>query len=123
MNRYLADENIPAPTVLALRAAGFDVAAISETASGSPDDHVPATARIQGRILRTFDLDMGGLIFERRLPAPAGVVLIRYVAPRQSETTAFILDLLQRQDLELDQRFTVVTQDRIRQRPLSSSDN
>lgn len=118
MSRYLADENIPAPTILALRAAGFDVVAISETAAGSPDDHVPTIARDQGRVLRTFDLDMGGLIFERRLPAPAGVVLIRYVAPRLSETTAFIVGLLHRQDLVFDQSFTVVTRERIRQRPL-----
>lgn len=118
MNRYLADENIPAPTVQALRAAGFDVAAVSETAPGAPDDQVLIIARDQGRILLSFDLDMGGLIFERRLPAPAGVVLIRYVAPRLSETTAFIIALLQRQDLVFDHYFTVVTRERIRQRPL-----
>jgi hypothetical protein len=42
VSRFLADENIPAPTILALRAAGFDVVAISETAAGSPDDRVLA---------------------------------------------------------------------------------
>jgi predicted nuclease of predicted toxin-antitoxin system len=120
VNRYLADENIPAPTIQALRAAGFDVAAVSETAPSATDDQVLTLARDQGRILLSFDLDMGGLIFERRLPAPAGVMLIRYVAPRLSETTAFIVALLQRQDLVFDHFFTVVTRERIRQRPLPS---
>jgi predicted nuclease of predicted toxin-antitoxin system len=118
VSRFLADENIPAPTVQALRAAGFDVAAIAEVLPGTPDEHVLAIARDQGRILLTFDLDIGGLIFETRLPAPPGVVLIRYVPPRLNETTAFILGLLRRQDLAFDRRFTVVTRERLRQRPL-----
>lgn len=61
MSRYLADENIPAPTIQALRAAGFDVVAIAEAAGGSSDDNVLTIARDQGRILLTFDLDMGEL--------------------------------------------------------------
>lgn len=118
MSRYLADENIPAPTILAVRAAGFDVVAISETAAGSPDDRVLTIARDQGRILLTFDLDMGELIFERRLPAPTGVLLIRDIPRGLSHTTSLVVGLLQRQDLVFDHNFTVVTRERIRQRPL-----
>jgi predicted nuclease of predicted toxin-antitoxin system len=118
VSRYLADENIPAPTVQALRAAGFDVVAIAEVASGATDEQVLTIARDQGRILLTFDLDVGGLIYETRLPAPAGVVLVRRVPSGLSETTALVLGLLQRQDLTFEHRFTVVTRERVRQRSL-----
>jgi hypothetical protein len=100
-SRYLADENIPAPTILALRSAGFDVAAISEIAAGSPDQRVLTIARDQGRILLSFALDVGALIFERRLPAPTGVLLIRDIPHGLSDTTSLVIGLLQRQDLIL----------------------
>jgi predicted nuclease of predicted toxin-antitoxin system len=118
VSRYLADENIPAPTVAALRAAGLDVVAVAAVAAGGSDAEVLTLARDQGRILLTFDLDIGSLIFDSRLPTPAGVVLIRHLPPRLSDATAFILELLQRQDLSFDGVFTVATRDRVRQRPL-----
>ena len=60
---------------------------------------------------------MGELIFERRLPAPTGVLLIRDIPRGLSDTTSLVLGLMQRQDLACDQNFTVLTRERIRQRP------
>jgi hypothetical protein len=46
------------------------------------------------------------------------VVLVLRVPSGLSETTAFVLGLLQRQDLTFEHRFTVVTRERVRQRSL-----
>ena len=121
MSRLLADENIPLPAVHALRAAGHDVQAIQEQAPGASDEAVLAVARAQARILVTFDLDMGHLLFERGLGVPPGVVLIRDVAGSLAETVQLIVTLLERSDITFDGHFTVVTRERIRQRPLPAS--
>ena len=121
MSRLLADENIPLPAVNALRAAGHDVQAIQETAPGASDEDVLAAARAQSRILLTFDLDMGHLVFERALGVPPGVLLIRDVPSSLAETVQLIITLLERSDITFDGHFTVVTRERIRQRPLPAA--
>lgn len=118
MSRLLADENIPQPAVKALRAAGHDVEAILQIAPGASDEDVLATARAQSRILLTFDLDMGQLVFERRLGVQSGIIVFRDVPPALAETVQLIVALFDRQDLRFDGHFTVVTGDRIRQRPM-----
>jgi predicted nuclease of predicted toxin-antitoxin system len=118
VSRLLADENIPLPAVTALRAVGHDVHTIQEQAPGAADADVLAVAREQARILVTFDLDMGQLLFERGLGAPPGVVLIREVAASLAETVELIVALLDRSDITFDGQFTVVSRERIRQRPL-----
>ena len=121
MSRLLADENIPQPAVDALRAAGHDVHAVQEGSPGASDEEVLAAARAQSRILLTFDLDMGQLVFERRLGVPAGVILFRDVPPTLADTVQLIVALLDRPDLTFDGQFTVVTAERIRQRPLPAA--
>lgn len=55
--RLLADENVPAPAVAALRQAGHDVAWLLEDAPGTPDSGVLARAQQEHRVLITFDKD------------------------------------------------------------------
>ena len=120
MSRFLADENVPRGAVAALRSAGHDVLAIAETAPGTPDEQVLARARDEGRILLTFDRDVGELVYVRKVPVPAGVILFRPAPLRPDEAVERLLGLLQRAetDLSVDSQFTVVTPERIRQRPL-----
>jgi predicted nuclease of predicted toxin-antitoxin system len=75
--KFMADENFPGPAVTSLREGGFDVAWITEDASGASDDQVLALCSASGRILLTLDKDFGELAFHRRLPAECGVVLFR----------------------------------------------
>ena len=118
MSRLLADENIPLPAIIALRAAGHDVQSVLEQAPGASDEDVLAMARAQVRTLVTFDLDMGHLLFARGLGVPPGVVLIRDAAASLAETVQLIVTLVDRSDITFDGYFTVVSRDRIRQRPL-----
>jgi predicted nuclease of predicted toxin-antitoxin system len=119
VSRFLADENVPRSALAALRTAGHDVLAVAETAPGTPDEQVLGTARDQGRILVTFDRDVGELIYVRKVPVPAGVILLRPAPLRPDEAVDRLVGVLQQaEDLSLDRQFTVVTPDRIRQRPL-----
>ena len=73
----LANENVPAGTVAALRAAGFDVLAISAAHPAASDRTVIALARGTGRWLLTFDRDYGELIFKRGEAPPVGILFLR----------------------------------------------
>jgi predicted nuclease of predicted toxin-antitoxin system len=75
--RFLADENLPAPVVRALRALGHDVAYASDTMRGATDREVLAAAQRELRVLVTFDKDFGQLAFGSGVPARSGVILFR----------------------------------------------
>jgi predicted nuclease of predicted toxin-antitoxin system len=77
MARLLANENVPAAVVAALRADGHDVAWMQEAGAGSTDEQVLDLALAEGRILLTFDKDFGELAFLRGLNATPGVILFR----------------------------------------------
>jgi predicted nuclease of predicted toxin-antitoxin system len=83
---FLANENFPAASVRRLRAAGHDVAAVIETDPGAKDPVVLSLAARERRVLLTFDRDYGELIYRRGLPAPLGVVHLRFapVYPEQA---------------------------------------
>ena len=117
--RLLADENVPLPSVVALRAAGHDVAAGAEDAAGAPDADVLARARREGRVLLTLDRDFGELLFRQGgAAAPPGVVYFRDVPPDPGHVAAVLLALAARPGLELAGRFTVVAERAVRQRPM-----
>jgi predicted nuclease of predicted toxin-antitoxin system len=74
--RFLADENVPAAVVEALRARGDDVEWIRTNAPGSSDPLVLAAAQAEDQVLLTFDKDFGDLAFRLRLPATSGIILV-----------------------------------------------
>jgi predicted nuclease of predicted toxin-antitoxin system len=63
--RFLADENVPLPSVDALSAAGHDVVWVARETPGLADPRVLDQARRENRILITFDRDFGELVFAR----------------------------------------------------------
>jgi len=78
--KVLADENVPAPAVTALRQHGHDVVWMHEDAPGTPDPNVLARAQREGRVVITFDKDFGELAF--RVGAAAAVGVILFASPR-----------------------------------------
>jgi predicted nuclease of predicted toxin-antitoxin system len=99
--RFLANENFPAASVRHLRQSGHDVLYVSENFPSLDDEVVLGRAHDEQRLLLTFDRDYGELIFKRRL-----------------EPAEMLLELLQIPGMEWSGRFTVLTRDQIRQRPL-----
>jgi predicted nuclease of predicted toxin-antitoxin system len=116
--RLLANENFPAASVQLLRQAGHDVFYVIEKFPRLDDEVILRRAHDEGRILITFDRDYGELVFKRRLPAPAGVLFLRFDPDTPLEPGEILLKLFQLSGVEWSGRFTVLTREQIRQRRL-----
>ena len=116
--RLLANENIPAASVAALRGAGYAVRSLSETSPGITDEAALALARDEGRILLTFDRDYGGLIFGRGLPSPPGVIYLRFIPQTPTEPAEVLQTLLAQGAKEIEGYFLVVEHESFRRRLL-----
>ena len=79
MIRFLTDESCDFAVVRGLRAAGYDVVAISETARGAADLAVIAEAVAEERILISEDTGFGQLL------RPAGLCARAHVQWRDSD--------------------------------------
>lgn len=75
--RILADENMDAPTIAALRAAGHNTLWVREEHPRTPDPNVLQWATQESRLLLTYDKDFGEISQRRRQPAPYGIILLR----------------------------------------------
>jgi predicted nuclease of predicted toxin-antitoxin system len=84
--RLIADENIPAPLVHALRADGHDVLSGIESFRRASDEEVLQRAIDENRVLLTFDADFGRMIFSEHHPAPSAVIFVRIPPPSLDET-------------------------------------
>jgi predicted nuclease of predicted toxin-antitoxin system len=116
--RFLANENFPAASVQRLRQSGHDVLYVIENFPSLEDEAVLRRARDEERLLLTFDRDYGELIFKRRLPAPPGVLFLRFDPGTPLEPAEVLLKLLSLPDVEWTGRFTVLTREQIRQHRL-----
>ncbi|HEY9797596.1 MAG TPA: DUF5615 family PIN-like protein [Leptolyngbyaceae cyanobacterium] len=116
--RFLANENFPLRSVNRLREAGYDIASITEDSPGVTDSEVLARAADEERIILTFDRDYGELIYRLRMPSPIGVVYFRYQPLTPNEPAENLLRLLDIEGLFVEERFTVVERNQVRQRPL-----
>ena len=75
-------------------------------------------AAAESRVVLTFDLDFGWLLYRSRHRSPAGVILLRLTPTTPEEPAELLLQLEGRPEIEFEGRFTVIHRDRIRQRPL-----
>ncbi len=117
---FLADENIPRPAVIALRAAGHEVRAIAEDAPGVADEEVGKISGAAGSVLLTFDKDFGDLVFQRGATAGTAVVLFRSIPESPDEFVA-TLDSLLASGAITPGSFCVVSRDRVRIRRFPAS--
>lgn len=113
--RFLADENLPRDIVEALRGAGHDVAWIRADSPERDDEQVLERARTEQRVLVTADTDFGEIIFRLR-QSPSGVILLRLSGTPQDQAE-LVSAVIPTRDDWID-RFTVVTDRRVRVRPL-----
>jgi predicted nuclease of predicted toxin-antitoxin system len=116
--KFLADENLPLPSVRLLSAARHDIAAVVQDSPGVTDETVLERAVREARVLLTFDRDYGSLLYQRGLLAPGGIVYFRFVPFSLEEPAEYLLALLERSELSLLGMLTVAERDRVRQRPL-----
>lgn len=116
--RLLTNENVPFASVLRLRELGHDVFAVSEALPGAKDPEVLRQAREENRILITFDRDYGELIYRRGLPAPAGVLHLRFSPIHPLQVAEVLVEMSALPHLVLKGRYSVFDGQRVRQRPL-----
>lgn len=116
--RFLANENFPLQSLRILRQADQKVASVTEDSPGIEDAEVLARAADEQRVILTFDRDYGELIYRLRLRSPRGVIYLRFRPHTPEEPASILLNLLQTEELQFEERFTVVERDQIRQRPL-----
>lgn len=135
--RLLADETIARLLVLLFRAAGHDVALVSEMVRfsklpkpGSPkpsangharrpprDETVLRQATADKRIIVTNDGDYGALVWPRGLPTPAGAIVFA-ARDLQAEEQAARIQAVIEAGGALDGMHTVISRRTIRQRPI-----
>lgn len=117
--RFLADEHVPGSTIRALRAAGHDVWAAAAEAPGSADSALLARAVNDERVVLTFDRDFGALLFHAGATAPPGIVYFRLAIVAPAFLERVVLALVAGAGQGISGQFTVVEEERIRQRPLT----
>lgn len=115
--RILADENLPAPAVAALRERGHAVFSACTEMPGAPDTEVLARAQAEDRVLITFDKDFGELAFRHGLPASCGVVLFRLSSSSLDEAVRAVVAALESRS-DWPGHFSVIEEGRVRHRPL-----
>lgn len=113
----LADENIAAPMVHALRGAGWDVHYVQESTPGITDEEVLSLSRSEHRILLTEDKDFGELVFRLKRDIP-GIVLLRLPERPWGERSSRVSDVLGQRAGALNGMYTVIEEKRIRSRPM-----
>jgi predicted nuclease of predicted toxin-antitoxin system len=115
--RFVANENVSATVIGQLRAGGHDVLSVKETMRGQGDPAVLGRAQAEERLVVTHDKDFGELAFRAGLPASCGVILLRLAGDNPDRDNRRAIEaILSRTDWA--GYFSVVTDDRIRMRPL-----
>jgi predicted nuclease of predicted toxin-antitoxin system len=115
---FLANENFPLLSVRLLREAGHRVVSIIQETPGSKDVNILKRAHTESLIILTFDRDYGELIYRHKALLPAGVVYFRFAPATPIEPAKILLNVIDKADLSVIGKFTIVGRDRIRQRLL-----
>lgn len=118
--RLMLDENVTGSVIRLLRQRGHDVLSAKESLRGASDEEVLERAQQELRVVITADKDFGGLAFRSMLPAACGVILFRLSGADPAADNARMIDVIESQG-EWAGLFAVVTDDRIRIRPLPNA--
>jgi len=118
--RLLADENVERELVELLRAMGHDVAWGQVVHPQWSDPRVLQLARGEKRVLVTEDKDFGELVYARGL-ATTGVILLRFSSDDVGVNAAILRRAMPEIERSGEGHFAVVTDRRVRIRPLGIS--
>lgn len=113
----LADENIDGVLVNLLREAGHTVKWIAQSSPGVADDVVLASSVSELSLLITKDKDFGDLIFNHYQNA-SSVLLLRLKKISLQDRAEMILDIVENHADELLGNYSVLTNNKLRIRPL-----
>ncbi len=117
MLRVIANENIAGSLIRELRQRGHDIISVRELMPAGTDEEVLAKAHAESRIVLTHDKDFGELAFGWGLPSESGIILLRLSGSSPSHDNQRAIQALESRE-DWTGHFAVVTEDRIRMRPL-----
>jgi predicted nuclease of predicted toxin-antitoxin system len=117
--RLLVNENVTRSVIEELRHLGHDVLSVKESMRGEIDAAILARAQSEMRIVVTHDKDFGELAFRANLPSDSGVVLFRLSGSDPDADNRRIIETITSRT-DWAGHFSVVTDDRIRMRQLTS---
>ena len=115
--RIVANENISGTVIQELRQRGHDVLSVKEAMRGAADEDILARAQRDNRLVLTHDKDFGELAFRFGLPSDCGVILLRLSGDSPEQDNQRAIDVLEDRT-DWVGYFSVVTDDRVRMRPL-----
>jgi len=115
----LVDENIHSDIVAWLRSRQHDVVYVAEAMPSRSDGDLLAMAVSQQRVIVTDDKDFGELVYRSQHPA-YGVLLIRLTTPSIRERLNRLAAIWQAIENHGSHHFIVVTDRKVRIRPLPS---
>lgn len=113
--KLLLDENIGTEVFIFLERQGYDVVSVLDKKPGIEDREVLEQAQKDRRIVITLDKDFGRLIY-RNSQRHAGVILLRLDDESPRSISQTLARLLVNYNLELSEKFTVVTETKVRLR-------
>ena len=116
--KFLANENIPLDTVNLLRRSGHEVVMIAQECPGMKDIDVLKRAVRDKSIILAFDRDYGELIFKYPKLIPQGLVYFRFDPASPEDPAILLLNVIKHKGIQLLKHFTVIEEDRVRQRTL-----
>jgi predicted nuclease of predicted toxin-antitoxin system len=114
---FLANENFPSPSIKIIENAGYEIISISEKHPGINDNEVVALAQKNGFIILTFDKDYGEILFKHAQQNPPSVVFFRFHGDNPESAGKTLVRLL-KENISLENRFTVVEKENLRQRSI-----
>jgi len=115
--RFLVNENVTSTVIQKLRQRGNDVLSVKESMRSERDDVILSRAQAEQRIVVTHDKDFRELAFRSQMPASCGIVLFRLSGSDAETDNLRILAALESRT-DWVGHFSVVTDNRIRMRPL-----
>ena len=114
--RFLANENLPFPSITLLRENGLYIYSILEECPGITDPEVITIAQNNELIILTLDKDYGEIVFRYGMANPPSVVYFRDKGNDPLYVATTLINLLTKSEISLDKVFTVIDKDNVRQR-------
>lgn len=111
--KFLLDEDIGKLVTEFLRNKGHDVRSAIEDLRGFPDPEILQIACKEERILITLDQDFGKMIYQTYSPH-RGVILLRLKKESQEAIIKILEKVIKQIGQNLKNKFTIVTEEKIR---------
>ena len=115
--RIVANENVAGTVIRELRRRGHDVLSVKESMRSETDENVLAKAQSEERLVITHDKDFGELAFRWGLASGCGVILLRLSGSDPNQDNLRAVAVIESRT-DWAGHFAVVTNDRVRIRPL-----